>query len=160
DFSGGDNTIDAAIALSSADDLGNATPPDDGYRTPSAAICGDANNDGVFDHKTALLAPTVQNYGPSTKLTNGQSTGTNRTVTAGATANVVVTVENVGAEAVSAGFNVTLQEAPDNVTIAPQSVPGLAAGASTTLTFSWNTTASSIGNHTLTASHDFTDENA
>ena len=259
DFSGGDNTIDAAIALSSTSDLGNATPTDDGYGTPSAAIFGDANNDGVFDDKTALLGLNVQKYGRTTKLTKGQITGINGTVTVcyevfiifclksatyvdqliiepgsfsgggdsgslivsddqnknpvgllfagsstqtianridlvlnyfgvhvdgsapppplasdiaissisapgavtqGATANVVVTVKNVGTEAVSASFNVTLQEAPDNVTIAPQSVPGLAAGASTTLTFSWNTSASSIANHTLTASHDFTDENA
>ena len=36
----------------------------------------------------------------------------------------------------------------------------LAAGASTTLTFSWNTTGSTIGNHTLTASHSLTDDNA
>src|SRR6266566_1760334 len=247
DFSGGDNTIDAAIELSSTSDLGNATPTDDGYGTPSAAIFGDANNDGVFDDKTALLGLNVQKYGRTTKLTKGQITGINGTVTVcyevfiifclksatfvdqliiepgsfsgggdsgslivsddqnknpvgllfagsstqtianridlvlnyfgvhvdgsapppplasdiaissisapgavtqGATANVVVTVKNVGTEAVSASFNVTLQEAPDKVTIAPQSVPGLAAGASTTVTFSWNTTASSIGDHT------------
>ena len=261
DFSGGDNTIDAAIALSSADDLGNATPTDDGYGTPSAAIFGDANNDGVFDDKTALLGLNVQKYGRTTKLTKGQITGINGTVTVcyevfiifclksatyvdqliiepgsfsgggdsgslivsddqnknpvgllfagsstqtianridlvlnyfgvhvdgsapppplasdiaissisapgavtqGATANVVVTVKNVGTEAVSASFNVTLQEAPDNVTIAPQSVPGLAAGASTTLTYTWNTTGSTPGTHTLTASlaPPFTDDNA
>src|SRR5437870_1347138 len=81
DFSGGDNTIDAAIALSSADDLGNATPTDDGYGTPSAAIYGDANNDGVFDDKTALLGLNVQKYGRTTKLTKGQITGINGTVT-------------------------------------------------------------------------------
>src|SRR5881396_1269082 len=81
DFSGGDNTIDAAIALSSADDLGNATPTDDGYGTPSAAIFGDANNDGVFDDKTALLGLNVQKYGRTTKLTKGQITGIDGTVT-------------------------------------------------------------------------------
>src|SRR6266568_4708526 len=261
DFSGGDNTIDAAIALSSADDLGNATPTDDGYGTPSAAIFGDANNDGVFDDKTALLGLNVQKYGRTTKLTKGQITGINGTVTVcyevfiifclksatfvdqliiepgsfsgggdsgslivsddqnknpvgllfagssaqtianridlvlnnfgvhvdgsappqplasdiaissisapgavtqGATANVVVTVKNVGTEAVSPSFDVKLQEAPDNATIAPQSVPGLAAGASTILTYTWNTTGSTPGTHTLTASlaPPFTDDNA
>src|SRR5881409_124110 len=251
DFSGGPNTIDAAIALSDATNLGNATPTDDGYGTPSAAIYGDANNDGVFDNVSALLGLNVQKYGRTTKLTHGQITGINATVdvcyevfiifcvksarfvdqlviepgsfsgggdsgslivtddqnknpvgllfagsstqtianridlvlnyfgvhvdgsapppplasdiaissisapgavTQGATANVGVTVKNVGTEAVSASFNVTLQEAPDNVTIAPQSVPGLAAGASTTLTYTWNTTGSTPGTHTLTAS--------
>src|ERR1051325_5896068 len=262
DFSGGDNTIDAAIALSSTSDLGNATPTDDGYGTPSAAIFGDANNDGVFDDKSALLGLNVQKYGRTTKLTKGQITGINGTVTVcyevfiifclksatfvdqliiepgsfsgggdsgslivsddenknpvgllfagssaqtianridlvlnnfgvhvdgsaasppppplpsdvaissvsapgavtqGATVNVGVTVKNVGSEAVTASFNVTLQDAPDNVTIGTQSVPGLAAGGSTTLTFGWNTTGSSIGGHTLAASHDFTDDNA
>jgi len=262
DFSGGPNTIDAAIALTNTSNLGNATPTDDGYGTPSAAIFGDANNDGVFDDKSALLGLNVQKFGRTTKLTKGQITGINGTVevcyevfiifclksatfvdqliiepgsfsgggdsgslivsddenknpvgllfagssaqtianridlvlnnfgvhvdgsapsppppplpsdvaiasvtapgavTQGATVNVGVTVKNVGSEAVTASFNVTLQDAPDNVTIGTQSVPGLAAGGSATLTFPWNTTASSIGNHTLTASHDFTDDNA
>src|SRR5439155_923520 len=146
DFSGGDNTIDAAIALSSTSDLGNATPTDDGYGTPSAAIFGDANNDGVFDDKTALLGLNVQKYGRTTKLTKGQITGINGTVTVCYEVFIIFCLK-------SATY-------VDQLTIAPQSVPGLAAGASTTLTFSWNTTASSIGNHTLTASHDFTDENA
>src|SRR5438477_1120987 len=42
DFSGGTNTFDAAIAHSTTGDLGNATPTDDGYGTPSAQIFGDA----------------------------------------------------------------------------------------------------------------------
>src|SRR3989449_2995306 len=81
DFSGGLNTIDAAIALSDATKLGNATPTDDGYGTPSGAIYGDANNDGVFDDETALLGLNVQKYGRTTKLTHGQITGINATVT-------------------------------------------------------------------------------
>src|SRR5438445_10219954 len=80
DFSGGPNTIDAAIALSDATKLGNATPTDDGYGTPSGVIYGDANNDGVFDDKTALLGLNVQKYGRTTKLTHGQITGINATV--------------------------------------------------------------------------------
>src|SRR2546422_5772113 len=39
--------------------------------------------------------------------------------------------------------------------IGTQPVASLAAGVSTTRTFSWNTSASSIGSHTLTASHVF-----
>ena len=258
DFSGGDNTIDAAIARSTTSDLGNATPTDDGYGAPSATIFGDANGDHVFDDEAALLGLNVQKYGRTTKLTHGQITGINATVTVcyevffgfcikaarfvdqlviepgtfsgggdsgslivtdndqknpvallfagsstqtianridlvlnqfgvtvdggnspppnpvtdiaitsvsaptavtqGATVNVVVTVRNVGNQPVSSSFDVTLQDATDGVTIGKQSVAGLTAGASTTLTFSWNTTASSFGNHTLSASHTLTDD--
>ena len=260
DFSGGLNTIDAAIALSDATQLGNATPTDDGYGTPSGAIYGDANNDGVFDDKTALLGLNVQKYGRTTKLTHGQITGINATVdvcyevffifciksarfvdqliiepgsfsgggdsgslivtddqnknpvgllfagsstqtianridlvlnnfgvhvdggappppptpvtdvavtsvtgpaavTQGATVNVGVTVKNVGNQPVGA-FDVTLQEAPDGAPFAPQTIIGLAVGAAATLTFSWNTSGSTIGGHTLTASHNLSDDNA
>jgi len=258
DFSGGDNTIDAAIARSTTSDLGNATPTDDGYGAPSATIFGDANGDHVFDDEAALLGLNVQKYGRTTKLTHGQITGINATVTVcyevffgfcikaarfvdqlviepgtfsgggdsgslivtdndqknpvallfagsstqtianridlvlnqfgvtvdggnspppnpvtdititsvsaptavtqGATVNVVVTTKNVGNQNVPTTFDVTLQDATDGVTIGKQSVAGLTAGASATLTFSWNTTASSFGNHTLSASHTLTDD--
>jgi CARDB protein len=80
DFSGGNNTIDAAIALSTTSDLGNATPADDGYGAPNAAIFGDANGDGMFDDVSALLGLNVEKYGRTTKLTHGQVTGINVTV--------------------------------------------------------------------------------
>ncbi|HEV8304757.1 MAG TPA: CARDB domain-containing protein [Gemmatimonadales bacterium] len=80
DFSGGNNTIDAAIALSTTSDLGNATPADDGYGTPGSVIFGDANADGLFDDKAALLGLNVEKYGRTTKLTHGQITGINVTV--------------------------------------------------------------------------------
>jgi len=79
DFSGGNNTIDAAIALTTAENTGNATPIDDGYGLPNAAIFGDANSDGVFDNKSALLGLHVQKYGRTTALTKGQITGINGT---------------------------------------------------------------------------------
>src|SRR5881409_1510884 len=81
--------------------------------------------------------------------------------TQGATVNVGVTVKNVGNQPVGA-FAVTLQEAPDGAPFAPQTVTSLSAGAQTTLTFSWSTSSTtSIGSHTLTASHDLTpDDNA
>jgi len=80
-FSGGANTIDAAIAVSSADMLSNATPADEGYGLPNSAIYGDANGDGVFDNESALLGLAVQKYGRTTKATHGQITGINATVT-------------------------------------------------------------------------------
>ncbi|HEV8263629.1 MAG TPA: CARDB domain-containing protein [Gemmatimonadales bacterium] len=265
DFSGGNNTIDAAIALSNTTNLDNVTPTDDGYGMPGGGIYGDANGDGVFDDRGALLGLNVQKYGRTTKLTHGQITGINATVdicyevliifciksarfvdqliiepggfsgggdsgslivsddvnkspvgllfagsstqtianridlvlnrfgvrvdagpppppppppdpvtdigitsvtapastTQGTTVNVAVTVQNVGNQGVAQDIVVTLQDVTDNTTIGtPQTVPGLAAGASTTLTFSWNTTGASLGGHTLTASQAFLDENA
>ena len=259
DFSGGANTIDAAIALSGTTSLDNATPADDGYGAPNAAIFGDANGDGVLDDETALLGLSVQKYGRTTKLTHGQITGINATVTVcyevffgfciksarfvdqlviepgtfsgggdsgslivtddgnknpvallfagsstqtianridlvlnrfavhvdggtspppapvtdlaitsvtapssvtrGSAVNVVVTIKNVGNQSVTTPFNVSLQDVTDNVAVGSQSVAGLGAGASTTRTFSWNTAASSIGSHTLTARHDLGDDN-
>src|SRR3989454_11040946 len=77
----GSNTIDAAIALSSTSLLDNATPSDDGYGMPNATIYGDANGDGLFDDPNALLGLNVQKYGRTTRLTHGQITGVNATVT-------------------------------------------------------------------------------
>jgi hypothetical protein len=45
------------------------------------------------------------------------------------------------------------------VEIGSQAVAGLAAGATTSRTFAWNTTGRSLGTHTLGANHDFADQN-
>jgi len=71
------NTIDAAIALTTTDKLGNATPlndPDypDGYGTPSSTIRTDN-----------LLGLAVQKYGRTTLLTTGVITNVNVTVRVG-----------------------------------------------------------------------------
>ena len=60
DYSGGDNIMDAAIALSSTAMLGNSTPSGDGYGTPNSATI------------LAYVGQAVQKYGRTTKLTNGQ----------------------------------------------------------------------------------------
>lgn len=64
------NTIDAAIALSSAGDLGNSTPSD-GYGTPKSATVQEG------------LGLAVQKYGRTTSLTKGTVTGINATVNVG-----------------------------------------------------------------------------
>ncbi len=266
DFSlSGQNTMDAAIALTTTANMGNATPADDGYGLPNAVIWGDANHDGVFDNKSALLGLNVAKYGRTTKLTQGQITGINATVeicyevlfifciksayfvdqiivepggfsgggdsgslivaadpnrnpvallfagsstqtianridlvlnhfgvsvdgaadtlppppppepvtdvaitsvtapssvTQGDAASVVVTVQNVGNQDVTASFDVTLKDTTDNVAIGTQTVAGLAAGASTSLTFNWSTVGSSTGSHTLIARHGLADDNS
>ena len=79
--SSGSNTIDAAIALSTPTVLDNATPTDDAYGMPNATIFDDTNHDGQFDDPNALLGLNVQKYGRTTKLTHGQITGINATIT-------------------------------------------------------------------------------
>ncbi|HEX9893354.1 MAG TPA: CARDB domain-containing protein [Gemmatimonadales bacterium] len=80
-------------------------------------------------------------------------------VSQGTTVNVAVVVMNVGTEPISTPFNVTLQDATDGVPLGTQSVASLAAGAVANLSFSWNTTGASLGDHTLTASHSLADDN-
>ena len=260
DFStGGANTMDAALAITTTANVGNATPADDGYGAPGGTIFGDANGDGRFDDIAALLNVNVQKYGRTSKLTKGRITGINASLsicyeivfifctksanfvdqvvvgtsgfsgggdsgslivtddagrnpvgllfagsetetimnridfvlsyfsvrvdvgeppppptpvtdiaissvtapssaTTGSTVNVVVTVANVGNQNVDAAFDVTLADATAGLAVGTQSVASLAAGATTTLTFAWNTTGSSAGSHTLTASHNRADD--
>lgn len=66
-FDGSNNLVDAAIALSSTELLGNATPSD-GYGIPMAATAN------------AELYMAVQKYGRTTQLTNGTITGINASV--------------------------------------------------------------------------------
>ncbi len=73
DFSASANTIDAAIAVSSTDKLGNATPSD-GYGMPKSAIVVV----GAAD-----IWQAVQKYGRTTQLTKGTITGINATINVG-----------------------------------------------------------------------------
>jgi hypothetical protein len=68
DFSGGDNTVDAAIALSSRSQLGNSTPSN-GYGTPSSTTA------------TPTIGRAVQKYGRTTQLTKGSISAINARVT-------------------------------------------------------------------------------
>ncbi len=65
-----DNEVDAAIALSSTDDLGNGTPVD-GYGVPKSTTVA------------AILNAKVQKYGRTTSLTKGTITGINATIIVG-----------------------------------------------------------------------------
>lgn len=262
DFSGGSNLMDAAIALTTTANIGNATPLDDGYGLPDSRILGDANGDRVFDDKTQLLGVYVQKYGRTTKLTKGRITGINATVdicyevliifcvksarftdqvvmgqsgfsgggdsgslivtdnaarnpvallfagsstetianridlvlnhfdvsidgTAsepppppdpvtdaqlvginaassieqGSTVFVGAVVRNAGNQPIGA-FDVTMVDQTDGVAIGTATVASLAVGATESVVFSWNTASSSIGSHTLTATHTLADDNA
>ncbi|MBI4657491.1 MAG: hypothetical protein HY735_01370 [Verrucomicrobia bacterium] len=70
DFSGGDNTVDAAIAGSNITLVGNATPSN-GYGTPKSTVVA------------AAVGQAVQKYGRTTSLTKGQVVGINATINVG-----------------------------------------------------------------------------
>lgn len=266
DFSGASNLFDAAIAVSDVTSLDNSTPADDGYGLPNSVIFNDADGNGLFDDRAALLGVAVQKYGRTTKLTRGTITGVNATVdicyevvfifctksarftdqmviaspgfsdggdsgslivtddtgrnpvgllfagsatetianridfvldhfnvaidgvgsgpppppppppdpvgdaamvginaasniTKGATPFVGAVVRNGGNTALGP-FNVTLADVTDGITIGTANVAGLAVGATESVVFQWNTANSSVGAHTLVASHDLIDDNA
>lgn len=246
DFSGGDNVMDAAIAISSVADLDNSTPSDDGYGIPGSTPVA------------AFVGQLVQKYGRTTKLTHGEiaeinvtvdvcyevviifcgklarfvnqtaispgtfsgggdsgslivtddanknpvgllfAAGSTRTIanpidtvlnrfnvvidaapaapvtdigisaieapssaTTGSVVLVDVTVRNVGNQTVTQDVGVTLRDETDGIEIEAQTIAGgLAAGASATVSFSWNTTGASLTTHTLTARHDVLDDNS
>ena len=80
--------------------------------------------------------------------------------TQGSQVTVDVTVQNVGDQDVGA-VGVTLNDVTDAVVIGTQTIAGgLAAGASTTLSFGWNTSGRSLGSHTLTATQSLADGDA
>jgi hypothetical protein len=69
-FNGGQNTVDAAIAVTNTGFLGKATPAD-GYGTPNSQTTAAAVN------------AAVKKYGRTSKLTKGTITGINATVNVG-----------------------------------------------------------------------------
>ena len=76
---------------------------------------------------------------------------------------VTVTVENVGNQNVTSNIAVTLTPDANGGSVAgnPQViVGGLAVGVSTQLLFTWDSTGATGGLHTLTADHNFADDNA
>ena len=103
--------------------------------------------------------------GPTSPVTDIAITSVSApsSVVQGDEVSVNVTVENVGNQDVGSDITVLLTESPDGDFLFPDQVitGGLLTGASATPTFSWSTTLSTtLGNYTLEASHNFTDDNA
>ena len=82
DFTGADNTIDAAIALSSTANLGTATPSN-GYGLPKSVIT------------SAAIWQSVQKYGRTSELTKGTITGINATVNVGYSSGTALFVDQI-----------------------------------------------------------------
>jgi len=80
-------------------------------------------------------------------------------VTKGSAVTVSVTTKNIGNQAVTDDIVVTLRDQTDGVDIGSQTITGgLALGASAVVNFSWNTSAASLGDHTLEASQNIADD--
>jgi len=82
DFGDANNTIDAAIALSSTANLGNATPSN-GYGKPMSVPVA------------AIVGQAVQKYGRTTSLTKGNITLVNATVDVGYTSGTAQFVDQI-----------------------------------------------------------------
>jgi len=123
-----------------ADDLGDpGLDPEYGYGLVDADEAAGGPEEPVTDVAIMVLdAPT--------------------SVVQGDVEDVYVTLENVGNQDVTGNINVTLASNLDGF-IDTQTIMGLAAGASETLTLTWDTSEASLAEHTLTASHDFADDN-
>lgn len=119
---------------------------------------------GLVDAENAVLGTTSGDNLPVAAVTDIAITAVTavpESVMQGEPVEVSVTVENIGNQDVTTDINVTLTDDTDSVTIGTQTIlGGLAADASTTLTFSWDTSSASPGDHTLTASHNFADDDA
>jgi len=141
-----DNDEVRQILTSTADDLGSpGLDPQYGYGLVNAAAAVGASPpppEPIVD--IAVIAVEAQS-----------------SATRGDTVSVGVTVANTGTVDVTSSITVTLTDTTASVPIDPQMViGGLAAAASETLTFYWDTSSASIGTHTLEAVHDYGDDDA
>jgi hypothetical protein len=92
-FSGGNNTVDAAIASTTTGNLGTSTPSD-GYGTPSSSTVS----------PSAALGQAVQKYGRTTSLTQGVVTGINATVRVSYSSGTAVFVNQIIVESTGSPF--------------------------------------------------------
>ncbi len=151
--------------FSDGGDSGSLIVTDDAFKHPIALLFA-----GSSTHTLASpIGPILGRFNvsidaaPPTPLTDIAVSDVSAPASAvqGDPVDVDVTVQNVGNQDVTSDISVTLNDDTDATGLGSQTISGgLAAGASTTLTYAWSTESASLGDHTLTASHDFADENA
>src|SRR6266550_4000824 len=150
--------------FSGGGDSGSLIVTDDASKSPVGLLFAGSSTQTIANRIDLVLSNFSVHIdgGATAAVTDIAITSVNApaSVTQGSTANVVVTVRNVGNQPVTTDFNVSLKDVTDNVAIgAGQLVHGLGLGASATVPFSWTTsTSTSTGNHTLAGSHDLTDD--
>ncbi len=153
--------------FSDGGDSGSLIVTENGNNPVGLLFAGSANLtlanpiDAVLDAFGVVVDDTLAP--PPTPLTDIAVTNVvaPASVTQGDAVRVDVTVSNVGNQDVTSPIDVALTDETDTLDIGTQTIGGgLAAGTSTTLSFSWLTSAASLGGHTLTASQSFADNNS
>ena len=161
-----DQIVIASSGFSGGGDSGSLIVTDDANKNPLGLLFAGSSTETIanrIDHVLNILNVWVDGSAtePPTPVTDAaiNSVSAPGSVTQGDVVNVSVQVRNVGNQSVGA-FDVSLNDQTDNVAIGTQSVSGLAAGATVTLTFPWNTAVATLGAHTLAGSHTLADDNA
>ncbi|MGD2177579.1 MAG: S8 family serine peptidase [Anaerolineae bacterium] len=119
---------------------------------------GDAGRDAQYGYGLVDADEAAAPVGPikDIAITSVDAPGS---VVQGTAVDINVTVENVGNQDVTSDIIVTLTDETDSVIIGTQTISGgLNAATSTSLVFSWETGTATLGDHTLTASHDVADD--
>jgi subtilisin len=141
------------ITMAAGDTTG-ATPTDHTITVTAGPVPNET--DTADNSRSAVIAVDLALTDIAVTAVNAPSS-----VVQGETVHVSVTVRNVGNQDIVNSIVLTLSDDTDATTIGSQTIiGGLSAGALTTLNFTWNTSGASIGDHTLTAKHGFTDGNA
>ena len=164
-----DQIIIGQSGFSSGGDSGSLIVTDNDARNPVALLFAGSSTETIANRIDLVLNyfnVTVDGAGsepppPPDPVTDAAVIAVTApaTVAQGATVTVGVVVRNVGNQALGS-FDVTLQDQTDATLVGTQTIPGMTPGATTTLHFSWNTASSTLGVHTLVASHGLTDDNA
>jgi subtilisin len=153
--------VAALIWASSELDLGSAAAVRARLRDtaePLASLTPDQAGYGLVDAEKAVIPPAVIDLAVTRVAVTD-------TIVQGDAIDIVVTVENFGNRSCPVGVTVTLHcadgDAGADVCIGTRTIhQALMSGASTTLTYTWDTTDVATGSHTIVARHDLADEDA
>jgi hypothetical protein len=151
--------------FSAGGDSGSGIVSDDANLNPVGLLFAGSTSFTIANPIDAVLASfnvSVDDGGgePPPELTDIRisSVSAPASVAGGEVVPVPVTVFNSGNQDVGTNFNVTLRDVTDGGEIGSQQLPGLSAGATAVVDFTWDTDGVSFGDHVLEASHDFADD--
>jgi len=144
-------TAGASATISFSWNTATANPGDHSLTATAGPVPGETDN----ADNSRSTAVTVESAITDIAIT---AAGAPSPIVQGDLVEVSVTVENVGNQDVFSNINVTLSSNLDGDIGTETISGGLTPGGFTTLTFTWDTSGASAGSHTLTASHDFSDD--
>lgn len=120
------------------------------------SIAHDYADDNEFNNSQNLSINLAEEAEPETSDLAITEINAADTAEIGTEVSVEVIVSNLGAAAVSDDIVVTLSY--DDVEIGTQTITGLDAETDEAVTFTWDTAELEAGEYTLTAAHDYTDD--